>query len=184
MKKAMLLASLAALCISGNAMALVADGTPLKVFIAAQPAGFMTIFPFGPGVGGNMGSPMAPFGSCLYHARWSSNWAPANSLTCTLTEVSTANSQGCSLDPKFSFPTLVTAGATTCGTFGLTPTMCSGWDNFGMPHFGTVELLLAETVRPPGPPVSPGIPGIPVLCGLVTFKDFFNPMPWGITIDC
>lgn len=123
MKKIMILASLAALAISGNAMALT-EGVPRAVIVAGEPAGVFTAF-FTANVNG-------PSGSCLYDVDWLSPFAPAGSVMCQISEQKSLGHTSCLANRLSDFPSVVNS----------IPAACSGFDQFALPQ--DVQLVLGE----------------------------------------
>jgi len=190
MKKAMLLASLAALSISGNAMALLADANvDHAVIIDGLPSGSIRILALT-----STPTPLgAPFGAaaCSYLLRWSPNAFGAmplgNAVPCLLNEKSNVQSFGCFFDSKRNFSTTAFAGP---GDPILGTPFCAGYDQYNISHLGNVTLVLGEVADPviglgfplsqPGPKPPP-VPGFPVLVGSVCFDGMF-PVAQSITI--
>jgi hypothetical protein len=123
MKKAMLLASLAALTITGSAAALPEDGVGRAIFVAGQPSGIASFF-FAANVDG-------PAGFCSYYMDWQSPFLPSGSAPCFLREQKAFGTTSCLANRLFFVTTTVTSGA-----------VCQGFDNFGL--IENVNLVMTE----------------------------------------
>jgi hypothetical protein len=123
MNKIMLLASLAVLSISGNAMALT-EAVARNVHVAGQPAGKFTAF-YTTNIDG-------PAGTCLYDVDWASPYGPAGSVMCQVCEQKVLGNTSCLSNRFFDFGTMVNS---TAG--------CMGFDQYGIPQF--VSLTLGES---------------------------------------
>lgn len=184
MKKTMLLASLAAVLISGNAMALRANpNVDHRVLVAGQDAGSVRILPIGSTP--HPSHPDAPFGFtfCQYLMRWSASpFGPlGNALPCVLNEQSTTTSLGCFFDKENNFSTLVFAGPNP--KMGAPASFCAGYDQFKIGYVRDhIELILSELPDPGAivgfpPPVGGGPfvcgkTGLPLLMGTACYPGF------------
>jgi hypothetical protein len=159
MKKAMLLASLAATLMSGHAMALQTVPPVLRTLLVGQVIGGT---PIGTAVITSLGTlplttpldPLAdPNGSCLYRMSWRAPTGFGTATPCILREQSVPGfSFGCDADALVNLPTMVTAGPAPFGP-GF---YCGGYDVNGTRYGGSpalpgsdgITLILGEAVPP------------------------------------
>jgi hypothetical protein len=194
MKKATLLASIAVMSISGNAMALLADPLLLRpISVAGQAAGTAQILALGPGLapakalatpescpkpgascsspGVVLAPPTAPFGTCLYRLRWYPVGGKSF-IPCDLNEISTSTSWGCYFDQTINYATLVSAGPSS-----VVPTpFCAGFDQYGISYLlGDITLVMGEI------PFEAGTRILPNLFGTVVYPASL-PFPQSISL--
>lgn len=127
MKKALLLASLAILSLSGEAMAL-QEGVRRQVLVAGSPAGLFTVF-------FTVNIPL-PSGACLYDVDWESPYAPAGSVMCELAEQKVLGHTSCLANRMGNFTTTVISTQNKYKP-------CLGFDQYGL--FQPVTLILGES---------------------------------------
>jgi hypothetical protein len=160
MKKVTWLASLGAILISSNALALQQNLVPTRIQIGLAQDGLAQIVAVGarppsaaPG--------FAPFGTCNFLMYWSNGIMPVTCELAELISVPGPGAVGCLSNVNFA--TTVAAGKS------FAHTNCSGFNQFGLLE-PDVDLLLSENPA-----------GNPRLIGTVVFKQTM-PYPIGIVI--